>query len=533
MNQSRVLGECLESLMEGREASRRKKIRTKRRLVLLGRGTVILVFARVCLLQMLLRNDNEDASALERILQSSQLPLILDSSRSLSTKKETATPQDGDTTKKKTLNVIVLYPDDMRHDSIGAAGTQIVQTPFLDHLAETGMRFTHNCVTTSICWISRATLFSGQYSSRHGAETLNRPIGPAAWNNTYPALLREAGYYLGHVGKWQYRNAPFTKQAFDYVTLNEGQHVFRHKGKMTHVTDKNQADAIHFLQTRPKDRNFALQVAFYAPKAVGNSDMQWTPMNKTSHLYNNVTLAHPVGMNESFWRLPHFFTAYDDIPARARWEERFGTSEKFDASMKAYYRMITEVDQACEAIYKELEAQGIANETMVIFTSDNGFFHAEHGLAGKWFPYQESIRVPLIIHDPRIPPEKVGTTSDEYTLNIDLASTILGAAGLEPHPLMQGRNIADLYLRDSDKTPWRNEFYYEFPGQGGGDWIPASNALVRKDFKFFHYPEWNYSQLFNLKEDPLEEYDAINKTEYAELVVEMRQRYYELQQQVK
>jgi arylsulfatase len=433
---------------------------------------------------------------------------------------------------KQGLNVIVLYPDDMRHDSFGAAQTQIVETPFLDSLATKGMRFTHNCVTTSVCWISRATLFSGQYNSRHGAQYLFRPIGPAAWNHTYPALLREAGYYLGHVGKWQYRNEAFTYEAFDFVSLLEGKHVFKHNGALTHVTDKNQEDAIRFLQTRPKDRNFALQVAFYAPKAVGKSEMPWTPMEKTSHMYNNVTLKHPVGMNESFWRLPPFFTNNESkeyFEARSRWKHRFGTPERYDASMKAYFRMITEVDQACAAIYKELEAQGIANETMIIFTSDNGFFHAEHGLAGKWFPYQESIRVPLIIHDPRMPTEARGTTSDEYTLNIDLASTILGAAGLETHPLMQGRDIADLYLPTGDKSPWRKEFYYEWPGQGANR-IPASNALVRKDFKLFHYPEWNLEQLFNLKEDPLEEYDVINNTEHAELVVEMRKRYYELQE---
>ena len=334
----------------------------------------------------------------------------------------------------------------------------------------------------------------------------------------------------------QFRNRPFAEQSFDFTRFLEGCHECgRRRGIVEHVTDRNQKDAIDFLRTRPKDRNFALQVAFYAPKAVGSSDMQWTPMNKTAHLYQNTTLEYPPGMNQSYARLPHFFQqGYPRFAARKRWDQRFGTPQKLDASMKAYYRMITEMDQACGQIYKELEEQGIVNDTMIIFTTDNGFFHAEHGLSGKWFPFQESIRVPLIIKDPRMPASKVGTTSDEFTLNIDLASTILGAAGLESHPLMQGRDIADLYLRGGDNAtkPWRDEWYYEFPGMGKFI-IPTANALVRHDFKYFHYPDWEVEQLFNIKEDPLEEFDLINNTEHAELVVEMRKRYMELQEQAK
>ena len=104
----------------------------------------------------------------------------------------------------KPLNILILYPDDMRHDSLGIAGTQVVQTPFLDSLARKGMRFTHNCVTTSICWISRANLFTGQYVSRHKARLLRTPLKPEQWNNTWPAILKRNGYFTGHIGKWQY-----------------------------------------------------------------------------------------------------------------------------------------------------------------------------------------------------------------------------------------------------------------------------------------------------------------------------------------
>jgi arylsulfatase len=234
--------------------------------------------------------------------------------------------------------------------------------------------------------------------------------------------------------------------------------------------------------------------------------------------------------------LPHFHSQNYKSEARKRWNQRFGTAHKFDASMKAYYRMITEVDACAKAVVAEVERQGMLNETMIIFTTDNGFFHAEHGLSGKWFPYQESIRVPLILWDPRMPTSVRNTTNDEFTLNIDLAETILGAANLPPHPRMQGRDIADLYLPERrnnlETKPWREEFYYEFPGQASLNIIPAANALVRKDFKLFHYPEWKTWQLFNLKDDPLEEVDLIEDPKYAAVVAEMKTRYAELQASV-
>jgi len=289
---------------------------------------------------------------------------------------------DAEKPKKKGLNVIVLYPDDMRHDSLGCAGTQKVKTPFLDQMASEGIRFTHNCVTTSICWISRATLFSGQYVSRHNSTHLYKPIGESAWNHSYPAILKRNGYYVGHIGKWQYYNVPFVKEFFDDARVYEGRHIFKVKQKELHVTDRNRDDAIDFLRTRPKDRNFALQVAFYAPKAVGTGDMQWTPMEKSEHIYDDEHFDYPSGMNESYHRLPRFFHE-TKTEARNRFRQRFGTPEKYDASMKAYFRMISEIDEACRDIYNELEAQGILNETMIIFTTDNGFFHAEHGLSGK------------------------------------------------------------------------------------------------------------------------------------------------------
>jgi arylsulfatase A-like enzyme len=195
--------------------------------------------------------------------------------------------------------------------------------------------------------------------------------------------------------------------------------------------------------------------------------------------------------------------------------------------MKNYYRLITEIDATAGRVLAELEKQGVLDNTLVIFTTDNGYFHGEHGLADKWYPHQESIRVPLIIRDPRLARDKHGTTRDDFTLNVDLGPTILTALGIPVPAVMQGRDIAPLYLAE-DKPAWRNEFFYEHPTLNNPDFIPASEALVRKDWKYFYWPEHKVEQLFDLTNDPREENDLAADPSHAERLAEMRKRFNEL-----
>ncbi len=259
---------------------------------------------------------------------------------------------------------------------------------------------------------------------------------------------------------------------------------------------------------------------------------QWFPTNETKKMYENTTVPEPyanITMKQALNLLPKFLQ-HDRSAAKARHYERYRTSEHFQAAMKNYYALVTGVDQACKEIVDRLKKEGLYNNTMIIFTTDHGLFHGRHGLAGKWYPYQESIRTPLIIYDPRMPKEKVGTLDDSLTLNIDLADTILGAAGLEPDERMQGRDISDIYLPNKDtevhpsasveEEPWRDEFFYEFPPIEGG--IPPSTALVRKEWKYMHWPNHNHEQLFDLKNDPFELNDLYHNSETREILKEMR-----------
>lgn len=477
---------------------------------------------------------------LKELMTSAVLPAFAGPAAGQIPNEKTATTT---TTHTKPLNILILYPDDWRHDSLGSADPhKIVQTPFLDHMATIGMRFTHNCVTTSICWISRATMLTGQYVSRHMSIKLETPPFYDYFNNTFPALLqRLGGYYTGHIGKWQFHNFAFVSRQYNYTSLFEGSHWER--GVHTTIIAENRT--IAFLRNRPKASPFLLTVAFYAPKAVGEQE-QFFPMNETvSQLFQNITIPPPldsVTSDLSWKRLPKFFTERNE--ARKRYHHRWDTPEKYQRLLKNYYRLIYEVDRSCERIWKELERQGILNETMVIFTTDNGFFHGEHGLAGKWYPFQESIRVPLIVWDPRMPPTKRGTLDDSFTLNVDLATTVLGAAQIPPLASMQGQNIADLYVErhrpygkvkpnGTSGSPWRTEFFYEHPRVSRPNNIPQSTALVRKDFKYMAWPQWNVEQLFDLRNDPLEQNDIFANPEYADLIVEMRKRHDELQEQAK
>lgn len=421
-------------------------------------------------------------------------------------------------------NVLILYADDWRFDTLGVAGNPIVKTPNLDTLARDGVRFTHNCVTTSICGISRATLFSGQWMSRHGATDFKELRKP--WKDTYPGMLRENGYFTGHIGKWH--NGDFPRKDFDFGRKYHGKYLWKMKdGSRIHITKRNENDAMEFLTQRPSDKPFVLTLAFFATHAEDESPLQFIPQEKSMSLYNDVDIPIPATANETALRKLPEFLQQSKNESRNRWGWRFDTPEKYQSMMKNYFRLVTEVDEVCGKLVAELKRQGIYDHTLIIFTADNGYFHGEHGLADKWYPHQESIRVPLIIRDPRMDDAKRGATNDEFTLNVDLAPTILSYTGTKPPSEMQGRDMSELYL-GSGAADWRKEFFYEHPTMQSRDFIPGSQALVRKDWKYFYWPDFDREQLFHIAEDPLEQNDLAADPSHAETLTEMRTRFKQL-----
>ncbi len=252
------------------------------------------------------------------------------------------------------MNLLVLYADDWRYDSLGVAGNPVVQTPRLDRLASEGVRFTHNYVTTSICGVSRATLFTGQWMSRHGCRAFGTFDTP--WHDTYPGLLREHGYFVGHVGKWH--NGKFPASRFDFGRDYYGQHWYElENGERVHVTERNERDALEFLQSRPSDKPFCLTVAFFATHAEDGNPLQFLPQPTSQRLYQDTTVPVPSNASEASWeRMPPFFNTKNE--GRNRWTWRFDTPDKYQEMMKNYYRLASEVDATCGRILDELAEQG-------------------------------------------------------------------------------------------------------------------------------------------------------------------------------
>ena len=208
------------------------------------------------------------------------------------------------------LNIVIFYPDDWRHDDLGDTNA-ILQTPFFSRLAKEGIRFTQNAVTTSICWISRATLFSGQWVSGHASTYLSRPSfasDPRRWKKTWPYLPQEVGYWVGHVGKWQFRDTNgYRNRLFNFSSFFEGynwqSHTTSDAVQKQYIGDRAGSEAIRFLRERPKETPFALTVAFYPPK--GNWNRRDCPQNSYS-LYENITIPEPYDRNMSYHNLPTF-----------------------------------------------------------------------------------------------------------------------------------------------------------------------------------------------------------------------------------
>ena len=435
-----------------------------------------------------------------------------------------AMPLASAATPSKPLNIVVLYADDWRHDTLGAAGHPVVKTPHLDRLAKEGMRFTHNCVTTAICGVSRATLLTGQWMSRHGNPAFAMFTTP--WAETYPGLLRRNGYHVGHIGKWH--NGTFPQDKFDFGRAYSGTHWIREAdGTKIHVTQKNENDALDFLRTRPTDKPFVLTLAFFATHAEDQNPLQFLPQPASMELYKDTVIPVPkTSSDEDFKRLPPFI-ANEQNEGRVRYHWRFDTPEKYQTMMKNYYRLATEVDATCGRVLATLRQQGLLENTLVIFTADNGYFHAEHGLADKWYPYEESIRTPLIVRDPRMPAALRGQTNDDFTLNVDLAPTFLAAAGIAAPARMQGRDLSALYLA-SNAPAWRTEFFYEHATIKNIHFIPSSEALVRKEVKYLYWPDFQHEELFDLTADRAETHNLAAAPNQAKTLASLRSRFAEL-----
>ena len=422
----------------------------------------------------------------------------------------------------KPLNVLLLIIDDARWDSLGAAGNEIVRTPQIDRLAKDGVRFEQARVTTSICMVSRATLLTGQYMSRHGIDAFGRPISPDAFASTFPGVLRRAGYWSGYVGK--YGIGPPRSGDFDFLRAYEGTHwTTAANGERIHVTERNARDAIDFLRARPKNQPFSLTVGFFAAHAEDKAPQQYLPQDWSAKAYEGVRIPPPLRGDPKYMAALPPFLSNEANEGRVRYHWRFDTPENYQAYMTRYYRLITELDDAVGRVVDELQAQGAYENTLIVIIGDNGYFQADRGLADKWYPYEESVRVPLVVRDPRLQPARRGATLSQFALNLDVAPTLVAAAGLPVPGVMQGSDLSPLYLATTPPA-WRDEFFYEHPTITSKDRIPSSQGVIRRDWKYIEWPEFDYQQLFDLENDPGEIRNLAGQPAHGSQQMKMRQQ---------
>lgn len=432
-------------------------------------------------------------------------------------------------------NFIVLLADDLRWDALGCYGNEIVRTPNIDRLAATGVRFKNHFVTTAICNVSRASIFSGQYARRHEIVDFATPFTERQWRGTYPALLRAAGYRTGFIGKFGVGSNTAVKAMsgqFDYWRglPDQGGLFFDKDDPYMHKTARFGGQALEFLRDCTPGKPFCLSVSFTAPHARDRQPREFWPDARDEGLYADVTIPHPGKYgDEWFAKLPEFVK---DSEGRRRWGWRFTNEMAFQRTVKDYYRLVTGIDREVGRMLQGLEDRGLAGNTVVIFTSDNGFFLGERGLADKWLPYEESIRVPLIVFDPRQPAACAGTVVDAMTLNIDLAPTLLDLGRVRAPKSIQGRSLAPL-LEGKLPRGWRTEFFYEHHTRS--DIIPPSEGVRTERWKYFRYVESQpvVEELYNLASDPGEERNLAADPKQAKMLAELRSRWSKLSKQLK
>lgn len=423
-------------------------------------------------------------------------------------------------------NILFILTDDQRFDSLGCMGNGVIRTPHIDRLAADGVVFENCFCTTSICAVSRASFMLGQYERRHRIDSFQKPYSAEQLAQSFPLLLRARGYRIGLIGKWGI-GGELPADEYDYWRGYAGQGSYfppGEKGTGKHLTDTMGEQALEFLDGCTAGQPWLLQLYTKAAHCQDGDPWPFQPAPRYQDLYADVTIPEPPTADEAhFHALPAFLQTSE---GRTRWLVRHRTPELSQQSIKDYYRLITQLDEWIGRIAEKLQERGFAENTVIIYSSDNGMFLGDRGLADKWFMYEESIRLPLWIHDPRLSAENRGRRPQEMVLNIDVAPTVLELAGVPAPAGMQGVSLVPL-LR-GQAVPWRDEFLYEHRIRIKT--IPRSEGVRTERWKYVRYPDQEpvVEQLFDLKNDPLEEHDLAGDPAHADELRILRTRWEEL-----
>jgi arylsulfatase A-like enzyme len=453
-------------------------------------------------------------------------------------------------------NIVFVMSDDHAAHAISAYGSRVNSTPNLDRLAHEGMLFRNAFVTNSICTPSRAAILTGLYSHKNGVPVFNRFDGS---QSTVAKLLQAAGYHTGMIGKWHLGSDP---TGFDRWEILPGQGVYNDPllytatGEKTYtgqyVTDVITDLGIAFIRDRPKDRPFFLMLHHKAPHR------EWTPDEKHRRMFEDRVLPEPPTLWDDYatrtdalhenqqrvaddlWRKDLKLVPPAGLEGKERdaWLSAKPTEVtltrdgrtvtlagdalarwKYQRYMQDYLACVQSVDDNVGRLLDFLKESGLEESTIVVYTSDQGFFLGDHGMYDKRFMYEESLRMPLLVRWPAA--VRPGSFAEAIALNVDFAPTFLEAAGAAVPASMQGRSLLPI-LRGKTPVDWRTAMYYRYYHDPGHHNTRAHYGVRTATHKLLYYWKKDQWELFDLRSDPAELRNLYGQTGQEAVTAELK-----------
>lgn len=441
-------------------------------------------------------------------------------------------------------NVVFVLTDDQRWDALSCMGNPHLDTPNIDRLAAEGILFPNHFCTTSLCSPSRASILGGLYAHAHGV--VNNFTDYPSGLPTFPRQLQKAGYRTAYFGKWHMGEDNDDKRpGFDTFVTHRGQgkyfdNEFRFDGGerklvsgyyTTVVTDM----AVDWLRKQERERPFLLMIGHKAPHSF------YFPEPKYADAFADVRIPYPESAfqleDKPTWIHQRLSTWHGIYGPLFDWRKNFpDTSAKgmgaFENMTRAYWGTILSVDDSVGRLYDELWRLDQLDNTVFIFTSDNGLLNGEHGMVDKRTAHEASIRIPLVVRAPMLVSPRRPKVIEAQTLTLDFAPTILDICGAEPLPKVHGRSWKQLVTTGDPE--WRTGWYYEYNYEKQFPYTPNVRAIRTDEWKYIRYPHGDGSpdkhmaELYHLGGDPQERHNLIGEAKYAGLVKELREELDEL-----
>ena len=452
-------------------------------------------------------------------------------------------------------NILFIMSDDHASHAISAYGSRINQTPNIDRIAKEGIRFNNCFCTNSICTPSRATILTGTYNHVNNVTTLSSKLDGRL--TTFPKLLQEEGYQTAIVGKWHLGHGGHADPTgFDYWNVLPGQGLY-HDPEMIdmgekkvypgYVTDIITDLSLDWLKERNPEQPFMLMTHHKAPHR------PWDPDEKLMHLYQNTDIPEPETFHDDYsnrasaareakMRVDRDMTDRDlKYPVPEGLTSAEEKQWKYQRYIKDYLRCVASIDNNVGRMLDYLDQEGLAENTIVVYTSDQGFFLGDHGWYDKRFMYEESLRMPFVMRYPR--EIEAGSINDDMILNLDFAQTFLDCTNVDQTDEMQGRSFRPL-MNGKTIEDWRTSMYYRYWMHLAHHHVYAHYGLRTHDHKLIYYyadglgtpgsaddpkpPEW---ELFDLKKDPHEINSVYDNPDYSEIQAQLTSELYQLQSQ--